>query len=305
MRKIPPALLAHLQEQATTTCRLLTITLATGQEIGLTTLDQDVTYQGITYSALNGYDPSVTATDAGLSVDNGEARALLALESGGITLEMAMTGQLDDAQWELLLVNWADLSMGHVVLDAGDIGEVAVIDGVICTPELLSFAMRLKQAIGTVWSRRCRATFGSPAAGQLGCGVDASTLWVSCTVTGVLADDSGRVFADSSHLLDPPPFPGRVHWLTGRNAGPRLHAVEAYSAVSGTVVLFEALPYPIEEGDTYEIRRDCNKSPSHCIGYGNYINYKGEPYIPVGDGLETMTPSAQVFGGLSGSAIED
>ncbi|MBX9754164.1 MAG: phage BR0599 family protein, partial [Pseudomonadaceae bacterium] len=101
------------------------------------------------------------------------------------------------------------------------------------------------------------------------------------------------------------PVPGRLRWLTGPNAGSRLYQVEAYSAASGTIALLESVAYAIAIGHTYEIRRDCNKSPSHCIGYGNLINYKGEPFIPTGDGLETMTPSAQVFGGLSGSAIAD
>ena len=96
-----------------------------------------------------------------------------------------------------------------------------------------------------------------------------------------------------------------MRFLTGKNASARLRQIEAYGDGTGTVALFEPLLFPVEVGDTFEIRRDCNKSPSHCIAYGNILNYKGEPFIPVGDGLETMTPSAQVFGGLSGSEIID
>lgn len=305
MRKIPAALLAHLQQSVTTTCRLLLITLRDGVQFGLTTLDRNVVYQGVTYSAIDGFDNSIIATDTGLSVDNAEARALASATVDGISAEMALRGDLDDAQWLLMLVNWADLTMGHMVLDAGDIGEVKVLDGVIYAPELLSFAMRLRQSIGDVWSRRCRAEFGTPAEGQHGCGVDASAMWVSGTVTGVSDSDPFRVFADSSLDLDPPPMPGRVQWLTGNNASGRLWQLEAYSNASGTIALMEAMPFPVEAGDTLRIRDDCNKSPSQCIEYDNYINYKGEPYIPVGDGLETQTPSAQVFGGLSGSEIVD
>ena len=305
MRKIPPALLAHLQQPVTTTCRLLLITLRTGLQFGLTTLDRNIDYQGVIYSAIDGFDSSVIATDTGLSVDNAEARALVSATVNGITAEMALRGDLDDAQWVLMLVNWADLSMGHMVLDAGDIGEVKVVDGAIYAPELLSYAMRLRQSIGDVWSRRCRAEFGSANEGQHGCGVDASALWVAGTVTGVSQGDPFRVFADSSISIDPAPMPGRVQWLTGNNASGRLWQLEAFSAESGTVALMEAMTFAVEEGDTFRIRRDCNKSPSHCIEYGNLINYKGEPFIPVGDGLETQTPSAQVFGGLSGSEIID
>ena len=141
-RNIPPALLAHLQQNVTTTCRLLRITLNDGRVFGLTTLDREVEYLGVTYSAVNGFDPSITATDTGLSVDNAEAYALLSADVPGITVEMVAAGELDDAQWQMMLINWADLSMGHMIIDAGDVGEVNTEDGVVFMPELLSYAMR-------------------------------------------------------------------------------------------------------------------------------------------------------------------
>lgn len=305
MRNIPPALQAHLSSGVTTTCRLLKLTLASGAVYGLTTLDRDIVYQGVTYVALQGFDPSVIATDAAFSVDNAEATALLAAQVPGITAEAVLAGALDDAKWTMMLVNWADTTMGAMVLDTGDIGEVKVVDGLIYIPELLSYVMRLRQAIGDVWSRRCRATFGTPASSQHGCGVDTSAMWISGTVDNVDANDSGRVFTDTTISGSVDYFPGRVEWLTGRNASERLYIVEAYSTTSNTVVLMEPTPYPIEIGDTFTMRPDCIKSPAQCVVYGNFINYKGEPFIPVGDGLETMTPSAQVFGGMSGSTISD
>ena len=44
MRRIPPALAAHLQLDATTTCSLLRIQLRSGEVIGLASLDRDVVY---------------------------------------------------------------------------------------------------------------------------------------------------------------------------------------------------------------------------------------------------------------------
>src|SRR5574343_425410 len=129
MRRIPPALLAHLQQTVTSVCRLLRITLSDGRVFGVTTLDRNITYQSVTYSALNGFDTSIIATDTGLSVDNAEASALVSATVDGITSAMAANGELDNASWELYLVNWADLTMGHIVLDAGDLGEVTVVDG--------------------------------------------------------------------------------------------------------------------------------------------------------------------------------
>lgn len=303
-RSIPSALQSHLNGPVTSTCRLLRITLKDGREFGLTTLDRNVTYDGTVYSAINGFDTSVIATDAGLSVDNAEASALLSADIPGITLEMAERGELDDAQWLLMLVNWADLSMGHVILDAGDIGEVRTIDDTVYMPELLSYAARLRQPIGHVWSRTCRAIFGTPANSQTGCGVDTYPLWESGTVTG-LGDEERRVFADNSLDLDPTPVPGRVQWLTGNNASNRLFQVEAYSNTSGTIALLEPTHFDIEVGDEFRIRPDCPKTPEACNFYNNWVNYKGEPLIPVGDGASIMAPGGSIPGGMSGSEIVD
>lgn len=301
-RNIPSALLAHLQEPVTTTCRLLRFTLKDGRVFGMTTLDREIEYEDVVYSAIQGFDPSIIATDAGLSVDNGEAKALLATELPGITYEMVYAGEIDDAQWTMMIVNWRDLSMGHAIIDAGDTGEVTVQDDVIWMPELLSYAMRLRQSIGSVYSRRCRAIFGTPANSHTGCGVDADALWVSGTVTGI-GDEPRRVFADAVINLPTIPLPGRLRWLTGRNASSRLYQIEAFSEQSGTIGLLEPTPFDIEAGDEFEIRPDCDKSPASCTAYGNWLNYKGENLIPVGDGVESLTPQSQVPGGFVGSEV--
>lgn len=306
MRRIPALLLDHLQEPVTTTCRLLRLQLLDGRVFGLTTLDRDIDYLGVTYSAVNGFDPSNIATNSGLSVDNSDVSALLADTeiAPGITFAMAAAGDLDNARWTAYLINWSAPEDGAMILDAGDVGQVVIKNGLVYSPELISFAMRLRQTIGSVWSLSCRATFGTEAASQTGCGVDASTMWVDCTVTAVDADDPMRIFADHDNIMSEMGFPARVQWVTGNNAATnRLYQVEAYSSVSGTVALFEPVPFAIEVGDEYRIRRDCNKSPFACIAYENYINYKGEPYIPVGDGIESRTPLSQIFGNLNGSTI--
>lgn len=307
MRNWPAALIAHLQLPVTTTCRLLKIKLHDGRVYGMTTLDRDVIYQGVTYSAYTGVDPSVIATDSGLSVDNGEGFSLLADQSAeGITRQMIAAGELDDAQWVMMLVNWADLSMGHGVLDSGDVGNVTIEQRQAYTVELVSYVMRLRQPIGGIDSRTCRATFGNPAEGQLGCGIDAEALWQNGTVTGVSDSEPRSVFADSSLLITPAPIPGRVQWLTGANSGRnRLYQVEGYSSTSGTVAMIEPAPYPIQVGDTFRIRPDCAKTLAACQAYGNLLNMKAEPYIPVGDGLETATPGGQVPGGVLGSEVID
>lgn len=289
MRYIPPALRAHLQQDVTTTCKLLRLELQDGRVFGMTTLDADVFYQGVLYRSQTGADPSVIATDTGLSVDNAESMTLAANSSlTGITVTGANAGDLDDATWQMLLVNYRDLSMGHMILDAGDVGNVTVTEDMSVTIELISFVMRLRQRIGTLDSRTCRAVFGNPAKGQLGCGVNANAYWVTATVTGVDQDEPQRLFSSVGLSLPVHPVPGRVQWLTGDNSSRvRLYQLEAFLSSSGTIALLEDTYYPIRVGDQFRIRQDCDKLWTTCKNrYGNLINFKGEPYIPSGDGVE-------------------
>lgn len=301
MRSASVALLAHLQQVDTTTCRLLKITTRSDITFGLCTLDVDIDYDDgdgeITYYATQGFDPSAFRTDTGYAVDNAEAMALLqesiisSNEVPGIDLEMVEAGEFTDATWRCVLVNFKDLSMGHMELGFGDIGETTTRYGMLWIPELLSIMDRFKQPIGEVWSLRCRAIFGSPADSPTGCGVDAEALWVTGEVESVGAE-TNRSFVGSA-VGSPYSFPGRVQFLTGKNAGP-LYATEALDSGS-QISLSETAGYPIEIGDTYRIRPDCAKRfTQDCIGvWDNGINFKGEPHIPLGDAAQVLTPEAQ------------
>lgn len=299
MRNIPAQLQTHLDLSATTTTRLLKVILKNGFVYGLTMLDRDVTYddgdEAIVYAATNGFDPTTLSSDVGFTVDNAESLALLSegvVE--GITLEMAERGDLNDAQWIMYLVNFEDLTPGrHVILDSGDVGEVRVVNGVVWMPELLSYATRLKQSIGGVWSRRCRATFGTPNDTPNGCGIDAEGFWVAGEVT-VVGAESDRVFTgDSVGTAVVGGQPARVRWITGDNEGVMLSTED----VSGHVItLGEPTPRPIAVGDQYEIRPDCGKRfLEDCVSmWNNGVNFRGEPHIPVGDAAAVQTPGTQV-----------
>jgi uncharacterized phage protein (TIGR02218 family) len=296
MRVVPAQLLLHLQRSDTTTCLLLKITTSAGDHFGLTTLDMDIEYDDgegvITYVATEGFNPSTFSTSTGLSVDNAEGYALIS-QATGITEQMVVAGDLDDATWRCYLINFNDLSMGHLLLDDGDIGDVSVRHGILWIPELISSGMRLKQPIGGVWSLRCRAIFGSDADSQTGCGVDVTSLWVTGAVQSVGAENN-RIFTGDNITGSgqPVPFPGRIQFLTGDNAG-REYATE--SVTSLTVTLSETTPYPIEAGDTYRIRPDCGKRfAEDCIAiWDNGVNFKGEPHTPIGDAAAASTPAAQ------------
>lgn len=317
MRTVPAALQTHLDDVSTTTCRLLRIQIADsgGTAFGFTTLDRAIDYDDgdgvVTYSALNGFDPTALRSDSGYSVDNAEAYALISDDvNPGVTIEDIEAGLLDDATWKCYLINYQDLTPGrHILLDAGDIGQVRTRFGMVWMPELLSYLVRLRQPVGGVDSITCRATFGTPADSQTGCGVDAESLWVTGEVTGIGAE-SDRVFditIDAPSSLVTTPAPGRIQWLTGDNSGNRLGWIE--SLEDDTVTLVEPARKPIQVGDTFRIRPDCRKRYlQDCIGiWNNGLNFKGEPYIPIGDASQIQTPGAQLpgVGGYAGHVTDE
>lgn len=300
-RRMNAGLWQHLQGSVTTTCELLRLRLDDGRLFGVTSLDKDIFYDNMWWRCYTGLDTSVTKTNTDLSVDNAEVSMLLrAMEPDGLTFDEVSAGVLDDGRYEFFIINYEDTTQAHK-LDAGDIGEVLVVNQHSVKIELLSYAVRLRQSIGGVDSVRCRAVFGAFPDQQKGCGVNADLLWVDGLVTG-LGDEQRRVFADSAVPLPTKSNAYRVRFTSGRNSSPRLYQVEGYSTTSGTIALIEPTRFDIKVGDTFQIRPDCNKLPDDCKKYANFINYKGEPYIPVADGLEGATPNAQLAGGVTGGA---
>lgn len=289
MRNIPPALKAHIDSGVTTTCRLLKITLDDGRSFGMTTLDRNVEYEGEIYYAQNGFDSSIIASDASFGVDNAEGYSLYSTDIPGISADMVHRGELDNAEWIMYLVNYKNLSMGHLTLDAGDIGEVKTSRDTVFIPELLSYSMRLRQSVGHVDSVTCRAVFGSDAASQTGCGVNANVLWQSSSVNFASTDEPKVTFV-AHDVLAVPTHVGRwrLRWTSGDNTSNRLYQLEAINTVSGQITLTEPLPFVIRSGDEFDIRPDCDKLFSTCRDiYSNELDFKGENLIPVGQASDT------------------
>jgi len=296
-RSVSSELQAHLDSGMTTTCRLLKVKSGGDTPVifGLTSLDIDVAYDDgsgdgeVVYSATRGFDPTAMRSTVGYGIDNAEAKALLSADVEGVTAAMVDAGVFDDGTWVCYMVNYKDLTMGHIELGGGDIGDIHTRYGMVWIPELLDTMVRLKQPVGVVTSRKCRAIFGNPATQeyrQTGCGVDVSAMWTAGVVQSVDGAESNRIFTGDA-LATPHSYPGRVRFTTGDNVG-RVFAVEVVTGFE--IELVETTPYPIQAGDEYEIRPDCGKRyEEDCIEvWNNGPNFKGEPLMP--DGSEVAAP---------------
>lgn len=301
MKTLPAALLAHYQQTGTTLCNLLKLTTRDGSVLGITTLNEAVTYNdgtgSTTYSSIIGMDSYAFEKSASVEVDNSEAMMLLA-DSGPFSATSIDAGALDYAEYVVLRVNWADLSMGHEVVDYGTVGIAKKVDGVSGVIELRSLQQQLKQNYGQLYSITCRARFGSGGGGtcvRVGeCGFDAESLWQNHSVSSVGAE-SDRVFtADSEPAVNGPNgalsfAPGVVQWLTGSNAGAQS---EIESIDGATITLRFGTPYAITDTDTFKTRPDCDKTWETCRDdYDNQLRFRGEPKIPIADEASQVTPS--------------
>lgn len=313
-RYVPPALQAHLDSGETTMTLIMRIDpVAPGfASVGCTMLDQDIVFDDglgeLNYHATIGLTPSTLQSTSGMGVDNGEGQHLIPEADLGISEEILNSGAYDYARYRIYWVNYMDLSMGKIAISRGTLGQIRVEDGLTFWSEITSLAKLLKTPIVKRSSRTCRATFGSQPTGtpdaemteRQPCGKDITGLWSDGEVSSV-GFETNRTFTASGLGADGTFEPGMVKWLTGANAG-RQYEVETQDG--GEVSLGFETMFPIEAGDTFQIRPDCTKWAFEANGCEAHfgptwvLHYRGEPYLKPQDSDSAVTPGAAIGKGL-------
>lgn len=175
MKSISTALAAHLAQGQTTLTYLWKVKRTDGTILGFTPHDRNIAYtdgdgDAVTYLASTGFVPTANAGKSDLSVDNIEVTGFLESES---LVEADLRGGLyDDALIEIRLVNWADLTMGDMLLRSGTLGVVKMQNGLFHA-ELRGLTYKLTTVLGALYGPTCRA--------QLGSGDPLDSVWIqSC-----------------------------------------------------------------------------------------------------------------------------
>lgn len=121
----------------------------------------------------------------------------------------------------------------------------------------------------------------------------------SCLWTGASQEETFTMGANSGDPVDfptsqtalPPPFTGAstyvggtITFTTGPNRGKTLEIV-GFDTPTNTVTLIEGFPYPIGQGDKFNIAQGCDKAFTTCKVYNNVNNFRGEPQVPGQDVL--------------------
>jgi uncharacterized phage protein (TIGR02218 family) len=310
-RTIPVLLQTAFDQQATTSCGLLRIEPRASVDVapfGFTSTNRAITYDDgdgeITYQTQSGYDASAFVSTSDTSVDNGEARILL-LPGTPFSEAQVIAGELDGAKWTVYQIDYEHPEYGHRVVSHGYLGRPKVgKGGAYVALELRTLVDLLRQVPWEKWSRRCRVRkFGSqPGEERFPCMYDLTGEWVTGVAVTAVGVESDRTFTASSlGQADDYFAPGMVLIQSGDNEGAE---IEVESFAGGVITLAFPLPYPIENGVTFDIRRDCTREwegHNSCETYGNRAWYRGEPKIVAGDAMGVQVPGAALSPGSGGA----
>ena len=274
---ISPALKAHLGQTTTTLATCTKLDLLDGTEYRFTDHDQPIDYNGDTYVPTSGYSPSAADSKIDLSVDN--LNIIGVIDDDALKVEDLLAGKFDYAEARISMLNYADTSMGELVLIAGKLGRIEVTDNKYVV-EIRGLTQHFAQSVGEPYTVLCTADLGDTR-----CTVDLAPLTQLLTVAGVDAQEPDRIF--TTDLTDADDFfnLGLVTVLTGDNTA-FVMDVKKYTQASGLVELYEPMPFPFKPGDTANIHPGCDKTWETCKNvYANKLNYRGFKDLP---GLSRM-----------------
>lgn len=277
MKNISPQLRDHLNGSVITVATLWRIQRLDGRIFTFTDHDQPITYIGEEYEAATGYSPSAIRSSAALDVDNMEVDGVIT--SATITDEDLLAGLWDFAAFKISRVNYRDLSMGEEVLRVGTIGNVKTGKSSF-NAELRGITQPLQQATGRIYQVPCDADLGDNR-----CKVNLADFTVTGTVTSVtnqsIFEDSGRGEANGYFAF------GLLTFTSGDNEHFQMEVKEFQG---GQIKLQQAMPQPIQVGDTYSVYAGCDKSLGTCINkFTNVINHRGFPHVPGMDRMASGT----------------
>lgn len=272
MKNISEALKSHISEEVTTLTACLKITRKDGLELGFTSLDKDLLYDGITYKPDCGLD--IGFINSNTDIDASNAETGLVINNDDISENDILRGKFDDAKIELFSINYSDTSAGKVILFSGFISKITLSNGK-ADVEVKGLLDKLNQQVCEQYSSSCRCKF---------CDSKCSLIKSNYTFNGQVdsINTSGNIQCDSLSNMEDNHFNyGVLTFTSGVNKD---YSVEVKNFYKGEISLMLNPPYSISSSDTFNIVTGCDKKFSTCVEkFNNAVNFRGEPHIPGND----------------------
>lgn len=271
---IPAGLQSHLETRETTLCWCWKITKTDNTVLGFTNHDRDLTFGSVTYEASTGFLGTEIESQLGMSVDNMDVYG--AVDSTNISEADIEAGLYDNAEIEVYLVNWEDVSE-RVIMKKGNLGEVKRGKTMFQT-EVRGISNQLQQVKGRTYQYACDALLGDSRCKK---SLSGSTY----TGTGTVTSTNGYSSLSASGLGSYSSgwfSRGKITFTSGNNNG-IVREVKAHFNTDGvvTVSLWEPTPFEIENTDTFSIVAGCDRLFATCKAkFSNEDNFRGFPHIP-------------------------
>lgn len=276
MRTVPTALQAKLDSGVTTLCRCWIVTRRDGVVQGFTDHDEDVVVDGTACRAGTGLTGSEVAQKQGLAVDSSELSG--ALSDDTLNEDDLAAGLYDAADVELWLTDWSEPEL-HVMIAKGTLGEVQR-DGTAFVAEVRGLSQALGEESGRLYTSSCAADLGDTK-----CRIDLTSpaykdsgSVVAVTATSSFVASGLDAYADGWFTA------GKLTFTGGANAGLSMEVKAHRNSGDVRVDLWQAMPQPIEMGDTFTMTAGCDKRLATCHDrFNNIVNFRGFPHIPGND----------------------
>ena len=226
------------------------------------------------------------------SVDNLDVDA--ALSSDRITEDDLCGGVYDFAKITIYLVNWKNLNEPKMILRRGTIGRVTYAKDSF-TAEVRGLLEAYQDKAGALYQKLCRAEFGDAR-----CKINLAAHTFSGTVTSVINEATFTTdVLQASGYFDY----GVLTWTGGDNKDAKCEVKS--NQENGTFELYLPLAWQPVIGDTFSVIAGCDRNYSTCITkWANWINFRGEPFIPGTDYLSSypIRGGANVVDNVNNSA---
>ena len=269
MHTISDNLKNHIAQQVTTLATLWRITRNDDVIMGFTNLDADIVYNGVTYLGGTGFDASAIQNRDDLSVNNLEVSSFFKSES--ITIDDLNAGKYDFAKIDIFVVNYANLTQGHIQTARGTLGQV-VYDQYGYRFELRGLSHALETNIGRMITPSCDAVLGDNR-----CQVALASFTHTASVTSIT--DQKKFIASGLSQTENYFKAGEVVWTSGANIGLRGEIRDHKSG--GIITMILPFNNPIAVGDNFQIITGCDKSIGTCKQkFSNIANFRGFPSVP-------------------------
>ena len=168
----------------------------------------------------------------------------------------------------------------RLLLRAGNLGEVRR-EGSAFAAEVRGLAHRLNEEKGRLYSPTCDADLGDAR-----CGVDLENPAYRGEGTVAAVEGTGLVRVSGLDAFDDEWFArGRLQWTGGANTGLAVEVKEHRAEAGETrISLWQSMPEPIAEGDTFAVTAGCDKRFETCRNkFANGLNFRGFPHMPGND----------------------